>query len=118
MVITSFRELTVWQKSFNLAIDIYELASLLPKSEQYGLISQITRCAVSIPSNIAEGQQRHGIKEYRQFIGISQGSAAELKTQLLIIERVYGLDIQKQLGIILEIQKMLYSLSKKLEPKT
>lgn len=118
MPVTSFRELTVWKKSFNLVIDIYRTTSLLPKSEQFGLISQINRCAVSIPSNIAEGQQRNSRKEYRQFIGVAQGSAAELETQLLLVTEIYKLDTAQLLSSLHEIQKMLYTLNKKLEPIT
>ena len=63
MVINSYKDLIVWQKSFALAKNIYELTASLPKNELYGLSSQVQRCAVSIPSNIAEGQQRNHIKE-------------------------------------------------------
>lgn len=118
MPIQSFRQLTVWQKSFRLVIDVYTLTSKLPKSEQFGLISQINRCAVSIPSNIAEGQQRHNRKEYRQFLGIALGSAAELETQILLTEKIYKTDVKLIVSELLEVQKMLYVLSKKLEPNT
>lgn len=90
----------------------------MPSHEQFGLTSQARRCAVSIPSNIAEGQQRRNRKEYRQFLGISQGSAAELETQLLLIEEIYKLSVSDLLSELSEIQKMLYALIKKLEPTT
>ncbi|HSX37084.1 MAG TPA: four helix bundle protein [Patescibacteria group bacterium] len=92
MPIQSYRDLRVWQQSFDLVKEVYRLSSLLPKDEQFGLVSQIRRCAVSIPSNIAEGQQRNNAKEYRQFLGIARGSAAELSTQLLLIKELYKLD--------------------------
>lgn len=118
MAIQSFRELVVWQKSFDLVVEVYKLATLLPASEKFGLVSQVQRCAVSIPSNIAEGQQRNNRKEYRQFIGIARGSAGELETQLLLISMLYEIDTTKELAFIHEIQKMLMSLYKKLEPRT
>ncbi len=114
MSISSFRDLTVWQKSYALTKDIYELCMMLPKSEQFGLISQMQRSAVSIPSNIAEGQQRNNRAEYRQFIGIAKGSAVELETQLLLTSDIHKIDTSKATGQLTEIQKMLYSLAAKL----
>ncbi len=118
MAIASFRDLIVWQKSFALVKDIYSLTAGFPKSEMFGLRSQMQRSAVSIPSNIAEGQQRHSRKEYRQFLGIAQGSAAELETQLLLAEQIYKIDVSEHVAKLHEIQKMLYVLIKKLEPIT
>ncbi|MBI5185350.1 MAG: four helix bundle protein [Nitrospinae bacterium] len=77
----SYKELIAYKKSYELTKLIYELTSLFPKEELYSLTSQIRRCAVSIPSNIAEGYMR-GTKEYIQFLKIAMGSAAELETQL------------------------------------
>lgn len=74
------------------------------------------RCAVSVPSNIAEGQQRNNILEYRQFLGVAKGSAAELETQLLLVQKIYLLDIDTELGLVHEVQKMLYVLVHKLKP--
>ena len=116
MAIKSFKDLVVWQKSFLLCQKVYELTSRLPSTERFGLTSHLQRCAVSIPSNIAEGQQRHNTKEYRQFIGIARGSAGELETQLLLIQKIYKLDVTKTLSTLTEIQKMLHTLAKKLEP--
>lgn len=114
MALSSFRELLVWQKSFLLTKDIYSLCKKLPKTEQFGIISQIQRCAVSIPSNIAEGQQRNNRAEYRQFLGIARGSAAELETQLLLVGDIYKLDTTELVNKTNEIQKMLYGLVAKL----
>lgn len=83
-MINSYKDLIVWQKSFELVIEIYKLTNLFPKSEIYGLVSQMRRCVVSIPSNIAEGFIRKHRKEYAQFISIAFGSGAELETQLLL----------------------------------
>lgn len=115
--INSFRDLTVWQKSFQLAKDVYNLTNQLPASERFGLIPQIQRCAVSIPSNIAEGQQRNGRAEFKQFLGIARGSAAELETQLLIIGEVYGLRVTTELALVDEVQKMLNAIVSKLSTK-
>jgi len=72
----------------DLVVEIYKLTDRFPKSEIYGLISQMRRCAVSIPSNIAEGRKRGSRKEYHHFLTISYGSGAELETQLEIAERL------------------------------
>jgi four helix bundle protein len=80
----SYRELIVWQKSMALAETIYRISSQLPKEETYGLRSQMTRAAVSIPANIAEGQARHGTGEFLNFLGIARGSLAELETLLML----------------------------------
>lgn len=109
----SYRDLKVWQQSFLLAEDIYKLCRKLPNSEKFGLSSQIQRCAVSIPSNIAEGQQRSS-KEFKQFLGIARGSAAELSTQLLLIQKVHKIGTSGLVSRLEEIQKMLYSLQSKL----
>ncbi|MBP7820854.1 four helix bundle protein [Candidatus Saccharibacteria bacterium] len=114
----TYKDLIVWQKSFLLAKLTYEITSSLPKSEIYGISSQVQRCAVSIPSNIAEGQQRNNVKEYRHFLGIAKGSSAELETQLLLINDIYKIDCLKQLDLLTEVQKMLSVLIKKLEPVT
>lgn len=83
-MLTSYRQLIVWQKSFELTIKIFKITSKFPKSELYGLISQMRRCAVSIPSNIAEGYTRGYRQEYLQFLRTSFASGAELETQLLL----------------------------------
>lgn len=117
-MLKSYKDLIVWQKSFELAKQIYKLTEQLPQSEKYGLASQIQRCAVSIPSNIAEGQQRNNIREYRQFLGIAKGSAAELETQLLLTGDIFSLDVSHELSLVHEIQKMLGAMLKKLQPST
>ncbi len=116
MTIQSYKDLVVWQKSLGLTKMIYKLSSDLPKSELYGLISQMQRSAVSIPSNIAEGHQRNNTAEYRHFLGIARGSTAELETQLLITREVYVMNVQQELDLLYEVQKMLSSLIKKLTP--
>ena len=107
MIVKSYKDLTVWQKSFNLTLNVYKLTAQFPVSEKYGLASQMQRCAVSIPSNIAEGQQRNNPKEFKQFLGIAKGSTGELETQLLLAKEIYKLDVSSELDVILEIHKML-----------
>lgn len=110
---TSYRDLKVWQRSFEVVNDVYKLCKLLPADEKFGLVSQIQRSAVSVPSNIAEGQQRQGKNEFRQYLSIARGSAAELSTQLLLVESLYQLETAKIVEEIEEIQKMLYALQTK-----
>lgn len=105
--IYSFRDLVVWKKSSQLTKDVYGFCQKLPKGEQYGLTSQIQRCAVSIPSNIAESQQRHNSKEFRQFLGIAKGSAAELEIQLLLAADIYKIESTGLINELHVIQKML-----------
>ena len=86
--INTYRDLIVWQKSMDLVVEIYKLTKNFPKSEIYGLTSQMKRCAVSIPSNIAEGRRRGSRKDYRHFLIIAYGSGAELETQIEIVKRL------------------------------
>ncbi|MBS5582986.1 MAG: four helix bundle protein [Megasphaera sp.] len=84
MSLKNFKDLIVWQESMVLAREIYHLVKLLPNEERYGLSDQMRRAAVSIPSNIAEGQARNSTKEFIQFLHIAKGSNAELMTQLML----------------------------------
>lgn len=108
------RDLIVWQKSLDLADATYSLTKLFPKDELYGLVSQMRRSAVSIPSNIAEGSGRKTMKDFRQFLCIAYGSALELETQLLLSQRFhYCTDSQsdRMRGLLLEVLKMLNKMS-------
>ncbi|MEX1262311.1 MAG: four helix bundle protein [Balneolaceae bacterium] len=84
----NYKELKVWNKSVNLATDIYKQTKNFPKSEIYGITSQIRRSAISISSNIAEGAGRSGKKEFKHFLNISNGSAFELETQIIISKKL------------------------------
>ncbi len=84
----SYRDLEVWKKAVGLAKKIYEVTSQFPAKENYGLSSQIQRCAVSVSANIAEGQARNSPKEFKYFLGISLGSLAELETLLTIAHEI------------------------------
>ena len=85
---SSYRDLKVWQRSIDLAENIYRLTSVFPSSEIYGLPSQMRRAAVSIASNIAEGWGRHSRKDYSRYVDMAGGSNDELRTQLVIAERL------------------------------
>jgi four helix bundle protein len=105
------RDLLIWQKSMVLVKNIYLLTENIPSTEKYGMISQIRRCTVSIPSNIAEGTVRNNPKEFYQFLGIANGSSYELETQLLLLVELNFKSeekIQPLLNILMEIQKMIY----------
>ena len=80
----SYKELRVWKRSIDLAKEVYELTSSYPKSEQYNLVSQMNRSAISIPPNIAEGAGRGTNKDFINFLGYAQGSSFELETQLIL----------------------------------
>src|SRR4051812_11009457 len=90
--IQSFKQLKIWQKGIDLTLNVYSVTNKFPKEEMYGLTSQMRRCAVSIPSNIAEGFKRFHPKEYKQFLHIALGSAAELETQAVIAHELNFID--------------------------
>lgn len=113
----NFKELKIWQKGFEIATCSFKLTSTFPSQEKYGLVSQMNRCAVSIPSNIAEGSSRTSDKDYKRFIEISLGSCFELETQLLISQKLkYGDEqsIKYLFDLIVEEEKMLTSFCKTL----
>ena len=113
-----YRDLIVWQKSFDLANHIYEATHHFPKDERYGLSSQIRRAAVSIPSNIAEGSSREGTKEFLHFISITKGSLAEIETQLMLAEKRSYLSTESLNQLLKqtdEISRMLTALKRKLQ---
>ncbi len=119
MVIKTFKDLIVWQKSMLVVKDIYLLSIDFPGDEKYVLTPQIRRSAISIQSNIAEGYGRNSKKDYIRFLQIAKGSMYELKTQLEIANNLnYISNNNKYLEIeekLTEIDKMLYSLIKKLK---
>jgi four helix bundle protein len=93
MAVRTYQELLVWQKAMDLVVTVYKLSAQFPKEEIYGLTSQIRRAAVSIPSNIAEGQGRGIGNEFARFLRISQGSIQEVETQALVAERLGYVDM-------------------------
>jgi four helix bundle protein len=84
----TYRDLEVWQKSMDLVVEVYEVSKLFPKEEQFGLTNQIRRAAVSVPSNIAEGQGRLHEADFLRFLSIARGSLTETETQLMIAMRL------------------------------
>ena len=117
MPVQTYKDLIVWQKAMDLTVEIYRLVKLLPDFETYALADQMRRAAVSIPSNIAEGQGRKFTKEYVKFLSFARGSQAELETQLQICVRLKYLsdeDVEVAFRLCQEISKMLVAIMKKI----
>ena len=120
MGLKSYDELTVWQKAMDLVVEVYELVKLLPGEELYVLSAQMRRAAISIPSNIAEGQERSTTRDFIKYLHIAKGLKAELETQLLICVRLQYLtqpQIQVAQGLLAEIRKMLNAFIRSLSAK-
>ena len=117
-MINNFKDLKIWQKGMDLTKNVYVATSRFPIEERYGLISQIRRAAVSIPSNIAEGHSRKTSKDFKQFIAIAKGSLSELETQILISSQLNFVS-DKEFKIIYEnrkeLEKMIASFYGKLQ---
>ena len=119
-MLKNYKELKVWRKSYKLCLEVYRITARFPKEERYGLISQIRRSVVSVPSNIAEGYGRRTTADYIRMLYISYGSVCELETQILLAG---DLDFIKQdeLGAlkvdIAEVERMLKALINSLENK-
>ena len=116
----NYKNLIVWQKSILVVKDIYRLSQKFPSGEKFGLVSQMRRAAVSIPSNIAEGQARRTTGDYVGFVSIAEGSLAELETQLIIATELNFCDITDTkdcLALMLEVRKMLNALRRSLMNK-
>lgn len=113
----NFKELKIWKDSLELAFDIYKLTSKFPEEERFGLVSQIKRSVISIPSNIAEGSSRNSSKDFGRFLEIALGSSFELETQLLIAENcgyITENDCSGYINRIGIIQKMTFGFKQKL----
>jgi len=111
--VKSYRDLIAWQKSMDLVVEIYNSIQSFPKAETYGLISQLRRASVSIPSNIAEGHDRLSTGEYKQFLGHARGSLVEVETQILISQRLGYLEPSQSANLLertTEIAKILNGL--------
>jgi four helix bundle protein len=114
----NFKQLKIWQNGLEIAAKSFKLVATFPKEEKYGLSIQVTKTAVSIPSNIAEGNGRQSERDYYRFIQIALGSAFELETQLLIAQEInYGEPVLRSevLKILNEEQRMLVSFGGKLQ---
>ena len=106
-----YKDLNVWQESMDLVESVYKLVKLFPKEETYALSDQLRRAVISVPSNIAEGQNRNTSKEFIQFLYIALGSISEVETQLLIAQRLnYIINIDEEILQITKIRKMINAL--------
>jgi len=120
-MINSYKDLIVWQRSMELVVEVYKITDKFPKEELYGIISQMRRASVSIPSNIAEGRKRSTRKDFRQFLIIAYASASELETQIEISKRLNFIDIDNYIetdALLLETIKMLNKMISSLKPNT
>lgn len=117
----NYKELFVWKKAIKLCACIYKLTADFPNEERFGLISQMRRASVSVPSNIAEGGGRRTNNEFVHFLGVAHGSICELETQLYVSLELKFTEYNKTdfiISEIIEIQKMLYALILKFDPKS
>ena len=114
----NLKELKIWSKAIDLAVDVYKVTSSYPTDERFGLINQSRRAVVSIPSNIAEGAGRNSPKEFNNFLGIANGSTYELITQLMISKRLKLIAEEKISTIInelVEVSNMNFALQRSLK---
>lgn len=112
-----YRQLNVWKKSYSLALEVYKSTRSFPKDELFGLTSQMRRSATSIPANIAEGNTRESKKEYRHFVAIARGSAAELETWIMFSKDLGYISIEQSKKLskaVDEVKALLFGLSKSL----
>jgi four helix bundle protein len=117
MGVLQYQELIVWQKAMDLVIRVYELSDGFPRREMFGLTNQLRRSAVSIPSNVAEGQGRKTTRDFLRFISIALGSSQELETQILIAFRLDYLKIHEKdelVAKLAEVGRLLSGLSRSL----
>jgi four helix bundle protein len=120
MAAKSYRELVVWQKAMVLVEEVYRMTTTFPKAEVFGLSIQLRRAAVSIPSNIAEGQGRRSTREFLSFLSIAYGSLMEVETQVCIATRLtYITDAEREavMTITAEVGRLLNGLSRSLREK-
>ncbi len=113
-----YRELRIWQRSMELVVQVYKLSATLPKIEQFGLQSQMQRCAISVPSNIAEGAGRGSNRQFKHFLAIAMGSVNELQTQVEIAYRLNYFDASSKDELtneIVQIYKMVLTFYKSLK---
>ncbi len=115
--IQSHRDLIVWNKALDLAVEVYALTERFPSKEQYRLISQITRSVASVPANVAEGHARSTRKDYANFVAIARGSLAETETFLLLAQRLGYVEVRPLESVLArldEVGRMLATLRKRL----
>lgn len=108
MAIHNFRKLDIWQNSMELTKSVYKLMQEIPSEEKFGIKSQISRCSVSIPSNIAEGSGRSTNKDFSKFLSFSLGSSYELETQLILVQTLFHLDCDKIINDCQDVQRKIF----------
>jgi four helix bundle protein len=113
----NFSRLEIWKRSMTLVKSVYGTTSILPESEKFGLISQMNRCAVSIPSNIAEGSGRSTDKDFIRFLRNSISSSYELETQLILCQDLYNTEVEELINDLENLQNMIGGFIKKLSQK-
>jgi four helix bundle protein len=110
----NFRELNIWKNAMKTVKTVYIISKDLPKDEKYGLISQIQRCSISIPSNIAEGSGRSTLKDFINFLNISLSSSYELETQLILLNELYQIETNMIITDVNELQRMIIGFKRSL----
>ncbi|MDG1747566.1 MAG: four helix bundle protein [Bacteroidia bacterium] len=108
----NYKNLNIWSSSMSLVIDTYDLVKNVNRVEKFGLIDQIKRSCVSIPSNIAEGSSRPSIKEFQRYLDISLGSAFELETQLILVKKLYDIESKEIFSALSILQKQIHCFKK------
>ena len=120
-MLRTYKDLKVWRKAFGLFTRVYRVTKAFPAEERFGLITQARRCAVSIPSNIAEGYARETTRDYLRFLWIARGSLAELETQLMLSRELAmapGDQLSELLADLAEVERMLSALIRSLQRKS
>ena len=118
--IKSHRDLIVWQKSMDLAEDVYRVTSEFPREKMYRLTSQLIRAVISVPANIAEGHARGTRRDYANFLAIAKGSLMETETFLMLAERLgynNSKRIERTLSLVTEVSKMITALRSRLQER-
>lgn len=119
--VRSYRDLLAWQRSIDLVVQVYRDTQAFPREETYGLVSQLRRAAVSVPSNIAEGHARISTGEFRQFLGHALGSLMETETQVVISHRLSYIDAKQSGGLLgrtAEIGRLVNGILRSLRNRT
>ena len=117
LLVRTHKDLEVWNLAMNLAEQVYGLSSNFPKNEAFGLVQQMRRSAVSVPSNIAEGAARQSTKEFIQFFSISMGSLSELETQLMLSQRLHYVSDEIILELLILVRKHIIGLMTSLKKR-
>jgi four helix bundle protein len=113
----NFRELKIWRMSMDIVKSVYMLTDQLPNAEKYGIVSQLNRASISIPSNIAEGSGRSSQKQFTYFLDVALSSSFELETQLILVSEIFELNVDELINNIHELQKMIVGFRKSLDAK-